>query len=96
MSVEMNHTTGLRVDLLGPTVEFLTSPQEPRIDFCVLRGVIPPSVSVPLHSHPDTEDFFVISGEVQALKQGTQGCVSLEELVMEALEGQRVSLECEL
>jgi hypothetical protein len=69
----MNPTTGLRVDLFGPTVEFLTSPQEPSIDFCVLRGVIPPGFSVPLHSHPDTEDFFVISGEVKALRQGTQG-----------------------
>jgi mannose-6-phosphate isomerase-like protein (cupin superfamily) len=73
VSTEINPTTGLRVDLLGPTMEFLTSPQEARIDFCVLRGVIPPGVSVPLHSHPDTEDFFVISGEVQALRQSTQG-----------------------
>jgi quercetin dioxygenase-like cupin family protein len=73
MSTEMNPTTGLRLDLLGPTVEFLTSPQEASIDFCVLKGVIPPGVSIPLHSHPDTEDFFVISGEVQALRQGAQG-----------------------
>ena len=73
MRIEMNPTTGLRVDLFGPTVEFLTSPQEASIDFCVLRGVIPPGFSVPLHSHPDTEDFLVISGEVQALRQGTQG-----------------------
>ena len=73
MSTKMNPTTGVRVDLFGPTVEFLTSPQEPSIDFCVLKGVIPPGVSVPLHSHPDTEDFFVISGEVQALRQGAQG-----------------------
>jgi quercetin dioxygenase-like cupin family protein len=73
VTTEINPTTGLRVDLLGPTMEFLTSPQEASIDFCVLRGVIPPGVSVPLHSHPDTEDFFVISGEVQALRQGTQG-----------------------
>jgi hypothetical protein len=50
MSTEMNPTTGLRVDLFGPTVEFLTSPQEASIDFCVLRGVIPSGVSVPLHS----------------------------------------------
>ena len=57
----MNPTTGQCVDLLGPTVEFLTSPQEASIEFCLLRGVIPPGVSVPLHSHPDTEDFFVIS-----------------------------------
>jgi quercetin dioxygenase-like cupin family protein len=73
MSTEVNPTTGLRVDLFGPTVEFLTSPQEASIDFCVLRGVIPPGVSVPLHSHHDTEDFLVISGEVQALRQSTQG-----------------------
>ena len=73
MSTEMNPTTGLRLDLFGPTVEFLTSPQEAGIDFCVLKGVIPPGVSVPLHSHPDTEDFFVISGEVQALRQSAQG-----------------------
>jgi quercetin dioxygenase-like cupin family protein len=73
MSTEMNPTTGLRLDLLGPTVEFLTSPHEAGIDFCVLKGVIPPGVSVPLHSHPDTEDFFVISGEVQALRQSAQG-----------------------
>jgi len=53
MSTELNPTTGLRIDLEGPTVEFLTSPQEASIDFCVLKGVIPPGVSVPLHSHPD-------------------------------------------
>jgi quercetin dioxygenase-like cupin family protein len=73
MSTEMNPTTGLRLDLFGPTVEFLTSPHDAGIDFCVLKGVIPPGVSVPLHSHPDTEDFLVISGEVQALRQSAQG-----------------------
>jgi quercetin dioxygenase-like cupin family protein len=73
MSTEMNPTTGLCVDLVGPTIEFLTSPQEASIDFCVLRGVLPPGVSVPLHSHPDTEDFIVISGEVEALRQSAQG-----------------------
>lgn len=69
MSIEMNPTTGVRVELFGPMVEFLTSPQEAHNDFCVSRGMIPPGVFVPLHSHPDTEDFLVISGEVQALKQ---------------------------
>ena len=29
-------------DELGSTVEYLTSPQEASIDFCVLRGVMPP------------------------------------------------------
>ena len=73
MTTEINPARGRRVDLMGPTVELLTSPQEAGIDFCLLRGVIPPGVSVPLHSHPDTEDFIVISGEVQALRQATAG-----------------------
>ena len=73
MSTQINPTTGLHVDVFGPTVEFLTSPGEVHNDFCVMRGVIPPGVSVPLHSHPDTEDFIVLSGEVEALRQGSHG-----------------------
>ncbi len=64
---------GQRVDLFGPSVEFLTSPSEAQKRFCVLRGVIPPGVSVPFHSHADIEDFYVVSGEVLALRQGAHG-----------------------
>jgi hypothetical protein len=47
--------TGTEVfDVLGPTVEFLTWNDE----YCVMRGVVPPGVTVPLHSHDDAEDFF--------------------------------------
>jgi quercetin dioxygenase-like cupin family protein len=63
--------------MFGPTLEFLTLPDEAQNDFCVLRGVIPPGVSVPLHSHPDTEAFFVVSGEVLALRQGAEGYDSI-------------------
>jgi hypothetical protein len=42
MSTEKNPTTGLVVELFGPTVEFLTSPEDQRNDFCVLKGTIPP------------------------------------------------------
>jgi hypothetical protein len=41
MGIEMNPTTGLRVDLFGPTVEFLTSPQEGSIDFLRAEGSDP-------------------------------------------------------
>jgi quercetin dioxygenase-like cupin family protein len=64
------------LDFFGPTLEFLTAPEEAQNDFCVLRGVIPPGVAVPLHSHPDTETFFVISGEVVALQQSAEGYAS--------------------
>ena len=73
MSLEKNPSTGKVLELFGPTVEFLTSPQDAQNDFCVLKGTIPPGVSVPLHSsHADTEDFLVISGEVEGLRQDSE------------------------
>jgi hypothetical protein len=35
----------------------------------VMTGTIPPGVSVPLHSHPDIESFFLVSGAVQVMSQ---------------------------
>jgi mannose-6-phosphate isomerase-like protein (cupin superfamily) len=58
-------------DVLGPTVEFLTSNHE----YCVMRGVIPPGVTVPLHSHDDAEDFFIVSGTQQVLIETDDGTV---------------------
>jgi len=72
MSLEKNPTSGLTVELFGPTAEFITLPDDPKSDFCVMRGTIPPGMSVPLHSHPDTEDFFVISGSVDGLRYDTE------------------------
>ncbi|HEY1248255.1 MAG TPA: cupin domain-containing protein [Nitrososphaera sp.] len=69
ISPEKNPTTGRVIELFGPTLEFLTPPQDKYNDFCVLKGTIPPNVYVPLHSHPDTEDFFVISGVLEYLKR---------------------------
>jgi len=63
-------TTSTPMDVMGPTVEFLTSPQAAHGEFCVMRGVIPPGVTVPLHSHDDTEVFFVLSGTKQVLTLG--------------------------
>jgi quercetin dioxygenase-like cupin family protein len=57
-----------RLDLMGPTVEFLALPQE-EDSYCVLVGTIPPGVVVPLHSHPDPESFFQLSGAVQVFSQ---------------------------
>ncbi len=73
MRTVINPTPEVRVDLFGPMVELLTSPEAANDAFCVLKGVIPPGRAVPLHSHSDPEDFFIISGEVQALRQGEQG-----------------------
>lgn len=68
-NVEKNPSTGLTVDVFQTTVEFLTTEN----GFSVLRGVVPPGVIVPIHSHPDVEDFIVIAGSVQCLKQDAEG-----------------------
>jgi quercetin dioxygenase-like cupin family protein len=61
------------LDVFGPTVEFLTLPNEDDNAICVMRGVVPPGVTVPLHSHDDFEGFFIVSGTQQVLVQGVQG-----------------------
>ena len=73
MSLDKNPTTGLVLDLFGPTVEFLTSSEDEQNDFCVLKGTIPPGGLVPLHSHPDTEGFLVVSGSAEGLRHDAGG-----------------------
>ena len=74
MSFEKNPaSSGATIDVFGPTVEFLATPEDEHQNFCVLRGTIPPGTSVPLHSHPDTEAFFVLSGALEVLRQGERG-----------------------
>jgi quercetin dioxygenase-like cupin family protein len=64
---------GVILDVLGPTVEFLTPSPEKADEYCVMKGTIPPGVSVPLHSHPDPESFYVLSGSAQTLlEQGNR------------------------
>ena len=64
---------GLVVDVLGPTIEVLSRPSRQDSGLCVLRGVIPPGVIVPLHSHEDPEDFYLLSGSQQVLSQQAGG-----------------------
>jgi quercetin dioxygenase-like cupin family protein len=61
------------LDVFGPTVEFLTPPSEADAVYCVMKGTVPPGVSVPIHSHPDDESFFILSGAIQILTQQGHG-----------------------
>jgi mannose-6-phosphate isomerase-like protein (cupin superfamily) len=54
-------------DVLGPTIQFLTEPEEDDLWPCVMRGTIPPGVVIPMHSHADPETFYVVAGEVEGL-----------------------------
>jgi quercetin dioxygenase-like cupin family protein len=61
------------MDVFGPTVEFVSGPEDPGADFCVMRGVVPPGVVVPLHSHDDDEDFLILAGTQQVLVEDAHG-----------------------
>jgi quercetin dioxygenase-like cupin family protein len=55
------------LDVMGPPIQLLTEPEDREYSLCIMRGTIPPNVSIPLHSHPDPETFFHVSGELEAL-----------------------------
>jgi quercetin dioxygenase-like cupin family protein len=56
---------GPRLEVFGPIVEFVTPENAKQI--CVMRAVVPPGVTVPLHSHDDFEDFLILAGAHQVL-----------------------------
>lgn len=60
-----------RLDVFGPIVEFMTPEGDEQI--CVMRAVVPPGITVPLHSHTDFEDFFILAGGHQVLVKGESG-----------------------
>jgi quercetin dioxygenase-like cupin family protein len=69
----VERTTYATLDVFGPTLEFVSGPDDPDAGFWVMRGVVPPGVVVPLHSHDDAEDFFILAGTQQVLTKSDQG-----------------------
>jgi quercetin dioxygenase-like cupin family protein len=57
------------LDVLGPSVQFLVAPQANDEAPCVIKGTIPPGISVPIHRHPAIESFYVLSGNVEVLSE---------------------------
>ena len=53
------------LDLFGPTIAFLTAPEDGVP--CVMRGTVPAGGVVPLHSHADPETFIGLSGSIEGL-----------------------------
>jgi quercetin dioxygenase-like cupin family protein len=61
------------LDVLGAIVELLTDPADTSAAYCVIKGAIPANTAVPLHSHPDDESFFVVSGTAEVLTEAPHG-----------------------
>jgi quercetin dioxygenase-like cupin family protein len=55
------------LEVFGPTIQFLTSPEEGKGKFCILIGVIPKDGFIPIHSHEDMECFFMLSGQQEVV-----------------------------
>jgi quercetin dioxygenase-like cupin family protein len=56
-------------EVFGPRLQFLLTPQSIDEAPCVMKGTIPPGVSVPIHCHPGIETFYILSGEVEVLSE---------------------------
>jgi quercetin dioxygenase-like cupin family protein len=56
------------LDVFGVVVEFMTPKEQEQA--CVMRASMPPGVTVPLHSHNDFEDFYILAGTYEVLIDG--------------------------
>jgi quercetin dioxygenase-like cupin family protein len=61
------------LDVFGTTVEFLSWTQNSVANFCIIRRVVPPGVTIPLHTYDDPEDIFVVSGTQEVFVDGPGG-----------------------
>jgi quercetin dioxygenase-like cupin family protein len=61
------------LEVLGPTIQYLTPPEGDGREPCVMLGTIPPGVCVPVHSHHDPETFLMCSGRLDALRATGDG-----------------------
>lgn len=62
-----------RLYVMGPEIQMIALPEADEAAPCVMRGVIPPGVVVPLHSHPEPETFFHVAGELDGLAETANG-----------------------
>jgi quercetin dioxygenase-like cupin family protein len=61
------------INVLGPTAQYLTSPDDGEHAPFIMRGTIPAGGAVPLHSHADPETFLAIAGELEGLVESADG-----------------------
>lgn len=61
------------ISVLGTIMRFLVRPDQETDVPCVIWAIIPPGIVIPLHSQPDPETFFMISGNAEGLSQTADG-----------------------
>jgi len=62
-----------KFDIFGVQLQFLIAPERASGLISLYRGTLPPSIVVPLHSHPEPEVFYVLEGDLEVYQEsGTQ------------------------
>jgi quercetin dioxygenase-like cupin family protein len=54
--------------VLGVLLEFLSAPEQINDQISLMRGTVPPGVVIPLHSHADSEIFYVLNGSLEVFQ----------------------------
>jgi quercetin dioxygenase-like cupin family protein len=56
-------------DLFGVQLQFLIAPEETGNQTSLYKGMLPAGVVIPLHSHPDSEVFYVLEGALEVYQE---------------------------
>jgi quercetin dioxygenase-like cupin family protein len=56
-------------DVFGVQLQFLVAPGETGNQTCLYKGILPSGVVIPLHSHPDSEVFYVLEGTLEVYQE---------------------------
>lgn len=61
-----------RFNVFGVLLNFLVTPAETGHEVSLFKGILPPGVVIPLHSHAEPEVFYVLEGSLEVYREGGQ------------------------
>ncbi len=58
-------------DVFSVQLQFLVAPEETGNQTSLYKGILPSGVVIPLHSHPDSEVFYVLEGTLEIYQENS-------------------------
>ena len=59
-------------DVFGVQLQFLVAPEATGNQASLYKGILPSGVVIPLHSHPDSEVFYVLEGTLEVYQENSE------------------------
>jgi quercetin dioxygenase-like cupin family protein len=56
-------------NMFGVLLNFLVTPNETGYEVSLFKGILPPGVVIPLHSHAEPEVFYVLEGSLEVYRE---------------------------